>query len=219
MDTPQDINYLIKQTRQYEFEDGLRDLQIAVWFASLGVTSWLILDLVYLPYIANLMRVFGKSALWLSLFLLFFPTVLGLILLRIIDYIRRRWLWHNSGIVKPLSQMVPRWVSIIATLLSVLSIVLVFTSQRADPLLKLQMIVVAPGWSTGIMLAGLGYSIGLSRYVWLGLIGGLGSTFLLFTKLTFGQTAMAFGLSWGSMFAVVGIVVLCRFLVQARGTR
>lgn len=175
MDTPRDINDLIQQTRQYEFEDGLRDLQVAVWFASLGVTSWLILDLVYLPYIANLMQVFGKSALWFSL-LLFFPTVLGLSLLRIIDYIRRSWLWHNSGMVKPLSLIVPRWVVIIATLLCVLSIVLIFTSQRADPLLKLQMIVVVPGWSTGIMLAGRGYSIGLSRYVWLGLIGGLGST-------------------------------------------
>ena len=139
MNTQQDITKLMLQTRQYEFIDGLRDLQLAVIFASLGATSWLILDFVYLPYIANLMKVFGRSAVWLSLLLALLPAILGLGMLSLISFVRRRWLWQHTGMVKSLNQMVPRWSVVFATIIYVLSIVLVFNYKQANTLLILQM--------------------------------------------------------------------------------
>lgn len=217
MNTKRDIDSLMRKTRQYEFADGLRDLQFAVFFVSLGITSWLILDLVYLPYFIDLMKVLGRPAMWLSLLLVFLPTLLGFGMLGIMNYVRRRWLWRKTGMVKPSTLMIPRWSIVLAAAIFVLSIALVFVYQQANSLLILKMLIIASGWSMGIMLIGLGLSISLARYVWLGLLGGLVSTLLLFVNLTFGQTAMALELSWGVMFAVVGIVVLWRFHFQKRG--
>ena len=39
-----DVPKLIRETRQYEFLDGLRDFQMAVVFIRLGCLSWLIFE-------------------------------------------------------------------------------------------------------------------------------------------------------------------------------
>jgi hypothetical protein len=152
--------------------------------------------------------------MWLSLLLVFLPAILGLGMLGLINFVRRRWLWRHTGMVKPSNQIVPRWSVVFATIIYVLSIVFVFIYKPANTLLILQMLVVAAGWSTGLMLIGAGNYLKLVRYVWMGLLGGLISTLLLFTNLTFGQTALVFGLSWGIMFAVVGIAILWRFIFK-----
>jgi hypothetical protein len=214
------VEHLIRQTKQYEFADGLRDLQLAIILTTLGITSWLILDLVYLPFLAVLMQAFGKQAIWLSLLLLIIPILVAWGTNGAMNYCRRRWLWRNSGMVKPLAQLVPLWATVLGVVIYLASVVLALGlhfAAQADSLFVLQMLVVAAGWSTGVILVGLGYAIGLPRYIWLGLLGGGASTFLFMLPLTFGQTALVCGLSWGLMFAASGTVLLRHTLLSRQG--
>jgi hypothetical protein len=211
---------LIRQTQQYEFRDGLRDLQIAIILATLGLTSWLTLDLVYLPFVAELMKTFGKQAIWVSLLLLIIPVLVAWGTIGVMNYLRRHWFWRNSGMVKPLSRLVPLWATVLGVAIYLVSVMLTLGlhfSAQVDVLFALRMLVVAAGWSTGVILVGLGHAIGLWRYIWFGVIGGLASTFLLILPLTFGQTALVFGLAWGLMFAASGIVLLWHTLLSWKG--
>lgn len=220
MTFPSKAEDLIRQTQQYEFADGLRDLQMALILATLGIASWLTLDLVYLPLIAELMKIFGRQAIWLSMLPLTIPVLVAWGAIGVMNYLRRRWFWRESGTVKPLSQLVPRWATVLGVAIYLVSVVFALGlhfSGQADILFALHMLVVAAGWSTGVMLVGLGRAIGLPRYIWLGVIGGLASTFLLVLPLTFGQTALALGLCWGLMFAVSGIALLRNTLLSLRG--
>jgi hypothetical protein len=208
---------LIRQTQRYEFSDGLRDLQLAIILATLGITSWLILDLVYVPFVAELMKTFGKQAIWFSLLLLIIPLLVAWVTIGVMNYLRRRWFWRDSGMVKPLSRLVPLWATVLGVAIYLVSVMLTLGlhfSAQADSLFALQMLVVAAGWSTGVILVGLGHTIGLSRYIWFGVIGGLASTFLFVLPLTFGQTVLVFGLSWGLMFAASGITLLRHTLLS-----
>ncbi len=220
MTFPSKAEDLIRQTQQYEFADGLRDLQMAIILASLGITSWLTLDLVYLPLVAELMKIFGRQAIWLSLLPLIIPVLVARGAIGVMNYLRRRWFWRESGMVKPLSQLVPRWATVLGVAIYLVSVMFALGSHfsgQADILFALQMLVVAAGWSTGVILVGFGYAIGLPRYIWFGVIGGLASTFLLILPLTFGQTALVFGLCWGLMFAVSGIALLRHTLLSSQG--
>jgi hypothetical protein len=220
MTFPSKAEDLIRQTQQYEFADGLRDLQMAIILATLGITSWLTLDLVYLPLVGELMKLFGRQAVWLSLLPPIIPVLVAWGAIGVINYLRRRWFWRESGMVKSLSQLVPRWAIMLGVAIYLVSVMfalgLHFTG-RADTLFALQMLVVAAGWSTGVILVGFGQSIGLPRYIWFGVIGGLASTFLLILPLTFGQTALVFGLCWGLMFAISGIVLLRYTVLSSQG--
>lgn len=215
---------LIRQTQRYEFSDGLRDLQMTIILATLGVVSWLTFDLVYARTLVKLMYTLGAWVGWLSILVIVIvvPVLITSGVRELINHARQRWLWRESGMVESLSWLVPRWVTVLAV--SIYLIAVVFSlrlhfSGQVDTLFVLRMLVVAAGWSTGVTLAGFGLNIGLLRYVWLGVIGGLGSTSLLAFPLTFGQTALVFGLSWGFMFSVSGIIALRRTLFSLQRTR
>lgn len=213
---------LIRQTKRYEFSDGLRDLQMAMVLSTLGVILWLTFDLVYVRALIRLMYALGAWVGWLSiLMIIVLPVLVTLCIRKLATSIRQRWLWRDSGMVESLPWLVPRWVTVLAASLYLICVVfslwLRFAGQ-VDTTFVLNMLVVATGWSTGVTLVGLGLSIGLPRYIWLGVIGGLGSTFFLFLPFTSGQTALAFGLSWGFTFAVSGIIVLRRTVFSLQRT-
>jgi hypothetical protein len=209
MTTPEEIKELIQQTRQYEFADGLRDLQYAVLFATLGGTSWFVLDFKFIPLLTNLMRNIGPSASWLMLLIVFLPGLLGAALLGFINLIRRRWLWRESGMVMPSPISVPRLAAMFAVIIYIAS--LVVAVQFTHRALILQMLIVASGWSTGILLIGLAINTGLRRYHWIGGLGILASCVPLFLPFSFGQTALWFGLAWAVLFFIPGITALLRF--------
>ena len=115
---------LIRQTQQYEFADGLRDLQTAIILVTLGLSSWLTLDLVYLPIMAELMKIFGKYAIGLSLLLPIMPVLVAWGTLGKMNYLRRHWLWRESGMVKPLSKLVPLWATVLGVAIYLISVML-----------------------------------------------------------------------------------------------
>ena len=208
-----DVDKLIQNTLQYEYADGLRDLQMAVVWVSIGVTSWFVFDQarVWLAFAIHLANVLGGWARWITMLLVFLPTLLGFGALTLITYARKRWLWRESGWVRPSRSPTPRWVWVIVAaifLVSVLLSVELYRQGLVNDLFVLKMLVAASSWATGYYLAALGRNIGLSRYIWLGIAGGLVPTIVLFIPLTFGETWLAVGLWWGFVSTVSGVWAL-----------
>jgi hypothetical protein len=216
------VEELIRRTKRYEFDDGLRDLQMAVAWVGMGVVSWFVFELpgVWLPFFIRLADVAGGWARWTSMLLVFLPALAAIGMLALTTYARRRWLWRASGTVKPLRRPTPRRVAVIATAVWLLSVLLSIELRRRGLVgdqFVLRMLVVAAGWATGYWLVALGRHIAMPRYVWLGVVGGLASTPVLFLSLTFGQTWLVFGLGWGLILSVSGGLALRRRLSSLRG--
>lgn len=218
MTTQPDIDTLIRKTRQYEFVDGLRDIQMAAIMAIMGAFAWFSLTLAgmqwYVRLILNLKEIFGNWTPWINglVYLLILFAVIGgsLWIMRIL---RRKWLWRESGWVKPLRWQVPRRITVLSVVIIlsgiVLSLILLYAG-KVDKSFVLRMLWAATGWGFGYTLVGMGREIGLKRYVWLGACGGLASTAVIFLPLTFGQTATVLYGAWTLALGVSGAIVLRR---------
>ena len=80
-----------------------------------------------------------------------------------------------------------------------------------DPFL-LRAFWTVTGWAFGYTLIGVGRHIDLTRYVWLGSLGGLASTLVLFLPLPFGQISLIFWESWGFLLLISGGMALQRVI-------
>jgi len=218
MTTQPDIDALIRKTRQYEFVDGLRDLQMAAIMAIMGAFAWFSLTLArmhwYVRLILYLKDTFGSWARWINglVYLLILFAVLGgsLWIMRVL---RRKWLWRESGWVKPVRWQVPRRITVLSAVIMLGGIVLgliLLSAGKVDMSFVLRMLWTATGWGFGYTLIGMGREIGLIRYVWLGAFGGLASTAVLFLPLTFGQTAIVIYGAWTLALGISGAIVLRR---------
>lgn len=213
-----DVNKLIQQTRQYEFADGLRDLQLAILLGTSSATVWLILEPVWITFVAHMVQVYGRWATWINLLPVFAATLAVVGMLPLMNFLRRRWLWRESGMVKP------RWV--VTPRINVLSVVILVGGVAAgmgarylgwaDEAFTLRMFWVATSWSFGYTLVAVGRHIDMTRYVWLGAAGGLTSTIMLFLRLDFRQSALMYGLSWSLLLAASGIIALRRAILSVK---
>ena len=221
MSTETNVEGLIHKTRQYEFVDGLRDLQLAVLLAFFGVFTWFSLTLIgmrwYIQWILKLKETFGRWAALIS-GLLFILILIAFLVgtLWAMRFLRRRWLWRESGWVKPLPWQVPRKVNILSAAIILGGIGLaigLLIAGRVDESFVLRMFWAATGWAFGFTLVGVGREIGLKRYLWLGSVGGIASTVVLFLHLDFGQTAIALYGPWALALGISGAITLRRALV------
>ena len=210
MTTRVDIHKVIQRTRRYEFSDGLRDLQSAAMFISFGLQSWLIFEPRWWAILLGLRDSTGNWAMWAAVLLfLSLPVWATWGTLGIMTYLRRRWLWRESGMVKASRVIVPRPLMVFAGAIAIggiLSGVGLRAAGQVDDTFIWRMIWAAAGWSAGVVLVGLGRHIGVARYLWLGVMGVLISTIVLVLPLTSGQTGLVFGVAWGLVFAVAGTV-------------
>lgn len=214
-----DVNQLIKKTRQYEFSDGLRDVQLAILLGFGGVTAWLSFQPFWISVIGYFVKTFGRWAAWIGML----PMVLVLLavwgMLALMKHLRQRWLWRESGMVKASRWMVPRRVNVISffILLGGLGVGLGLRWMGwVNDSFVLRMLWTATGWSFGYTLIGVGSDIGLPRYLWLGAIGGLISTPILFLSLNFGQSCLVFGLTWFILLMASGIITLRGAILTAK---
>jgi hypothetical protein len=206
-----DIEKLIQQTRQYEFSDGLRDLQMAIFFALSSLAVWLSFEPRWLNFVGALVKTFGRWAVWFSMT----PTVLSVAavwgMLGLMKVIRQRWLWRESGMVQSVRWAVPRRVNVLSTVILVGGLAaglgLRFLGW-VDEAFILHMLWASTGWSYGYTLIGVGRHIGLTRYIWLGAVGGAASTVVLFLPFTFSQVALIYGLGWCCLLVASGSLAL-----------
>lgn len=223
MSAQPDVNKLIRQTRRYEFADGLVDLQVGVILVILGTLPLLVFSPMYMRLQFSLVRAFGVWAKWLALLVVLLPAFVALGTRHIIRYVRQRWLWCDSGFVKPLPSAVSRKTLALATAIVVVSTVVGFMLSRAGwggPMFPLRMLVASVGWAQGITMIGVGRTTGLSHYTWLGIVGGLASTLFLFLHLTLGQAWLALCLLWGLAFTASGLISLrCALLTLRKANK
>lgn len=208
-----DVERLIRDTRRYEFSDGLRDLQLALLLGLGGVAAWLAFEPAWLALILRTADRFGRWAAWIGMLPVFLAPLAALAMLRLMDRLRRRWLWRESGMVRPSRWAVPRKVNILGAAILLGGLALAVALLRlglVDSSFILRMLWAATGWSFGYTLLAMGRNLDLSRYRRIGLIGGVLSTCLLFLPLGFPQSALAFGLVWGALLAASGVITLRR---------
>jgi hypothetical protein len=132
-------------------------------------------------------------------------------MLRLMRVVRRRWLWRQSGVVNASRWVVPRRVNILSFVIILGGIALGLGLRFlgwADDAFVLRLFWAATGWGFGYTLYAMGRHLDLPRYRSLGLIGGLGSFSALFLPLGFAQTALVFGLLWGVLLGISGVIAL-----------
>lgn len=213
MTSPSDVKQLIQDTRRYEFADGLRDLQLAIFFVTSGAAAWLVFQPFWITLIGDLVERYGRGAAWLGILVLFIAPLAVIGMLGLMNFVRKRWLWRESGMVKASRWVVPRRVTVLSFVIIVAGLAFAVLARRqgwVEDSFILRMLWVATGWSFGYTLIAMGRELDLPRYIWLGVIGGALSTILLFLDLTFAQVALVFSLTWGLLLSASGILTLRR---------
>ena len=208
-----DVDRLIRETRRYEFADGLRDLQLAMLLGLGGLTAWLVFEPFWMTFVVRMAATYGRWAAWVGILPALVPPLVVLGMLGVMRVLRRRWLWRESGMVSPSRWAVPRRVNVLSAviLLGGLAVGLgLLKLGLVDASFLLRMLWTATGWSFGYTLFAMGRHLDLPRYRWLGLTGGILSTALLFLPLPFAQSSLVFGLLWCAMLAGSGLITLRR---------
>lgn len=207
-----DVEQLILETRQFEFADGLREIQYGLLLGSIGLITWVGIHPEWLAYVFRLTQDFGSWAVWMAFILIWLiPIAAAFGTLALMNFARRRWLWQESGMVKASRIAVSRRVNIIAAVTLLVGLVVGFRLPpvtAVDEWYAARVLYASMGWASGVFFIAFSRDIGLRRYLWIGLIGGLASTLLLLFPLQFGEAGLVFGLGWGVMLLASGAAVL-----------
>ena len=67
------------------------------------------------------------------------------------------------------------------------------------------------GIATGVVYAGMGVSLRLRRYLWVGIAGGTLSAFLLIFPISFALSWAILGIIWGVVLITSGFLAYSRF--------
>lgn len=207
MKTYLDLDELTKQTRRREFDDGLLDFVIGGFFLICGFLGAFFFSYSGMHfYISSLVRHRTLTILvLLGIIPLLFLIIYGS--RKLIERIRRATFWSKSGFTKSLPIQVSWPVNLAAVVVYigvvVLSIWLVNRGQL-DSNAALNSLVAAAGLATGVVCVGLGLSLGLYRYLVVGIAGGLPSIFILFLPVSFAMSWLFLGLVWGTVLFASG---------------
>jgi hypothetical protein len=147
----------------------------------------------------------------LSILLFGLPALMAIFTQPLIKSIRKRWLWRESGMVTPLRQLLPMWIPVSTAILFIVTLIigiLLSPTQDNQTFFLWNWLWTISGWMMGATLVAVGKYLDLPRYVWLGLVGGIASTALLVIDWSLVQPILYFGLGWGLILLVSGVVVL-----------
>lgn len=220
MNTISDLDQLTLRTRRREFEDGMFDFVLAVSFLLLALLNWLVFSGTGLRWLLLALQWNRELTIMglLALILLYFLLVMGARAL--INRIRYQTLWKDSGGVKPLRWQVHWSVSLAACMgfIIVLFAALVLMGRGViDQPAVLRMFVAGTGVAMGIICFGMGLSLGMGRYRWVGAAGLLLSAVLPFLPLSFASSWLVVGLIWTVVLGLSGSWALRKSLDAAKG--
>ncbi|TET51414.1 MAG: hypothetical protein E3J64_06935, partial [Anaerolineales bacterium] len=152
------VNSLIRETRRYEFADGLVGLQMALIMASLGAPFAIVFSPTLWRLAFSLAEAVGSWARWLVLLAVAIPVLVAVGSRQLLKNVRQRWLWRTSGFVEPLPSAVSRKAQALGTLIVVVGVVagvMLYSSGSADEMLPVRMLVAAAGWAQGVVTIAL----------------------------------------------------------------
>lgn len=202
-----------RKTERTEFIDGVRDFHTALHWLMPGLIFWIGFDLsgVWSPIVNDLKQLMGDGiATIVILFVTFVvPLLISFGVMRWMnEVLRRRWLWRESGLIKPKSWVVPR-AFILGSLALSMGIFLIgglLAIQTQDLRWFFWGLLIGCGWSQSVFFIILGRRLQLPRYQVLAVIGAVASPFILLLPLTTGLMGFVFSLFWALLFITSGIL-------------
>ena len=206
-----DLDALTRNTRRLEFDDGLNDIQNSLVFLLLGLLGAFFMSTAGITLYMRAM-IFNQEITTVALIAiipLFVVITFGS--RRLIDRYRKQVLWRDLGEVEPFRWQVDRRASVLATVILlavVISGLAIFSGDPVDLDASMRVIVAAGGIATGVVYFVMGRSLEISRYLWVGLIGGLLSAALIVMPFNAGVSWVVFGLIWMVTLLISGFTAL-----------
>jgi len=199
-----DLDDLTRKTRRMEFDDGLNDLQNGIVFLVLGLLVAFGLSETGARWFISMAIKYGD--LVMLIFIVLVAAIAGLLfgIRWAIDRYRKNSLWVQSGYVRSFRWQVDSRINILAVLVFVIVVTLGFAGMiwgNFDDGSDVRFLAAGAGIATGVVYAGMGVSLHLRRYLWVGIIGGALCATLLIVPVSF-------ALSWAIMGAIWGVVLI-----------
>ncbi len=211
MNNIDEIDNLTRQTRKREFDDGLVDVLYGLVFLILGLGGWFLFSAVGLRWIAVALvqrREITIIAL-LALLPAFWLAIYGS--RRLVEWIRRSYLWTETGYVEPLKWQVRTSVTLGAGFASIALIIvgvwLMATGSLSEEAL-LRTLVASASLGTAIVYLGMGIDLRLRRHVGIGITGLILSAIVLTQTTSFSESWLLVGAGWMAILTVSGLWAL-----------
>lgn len=209
------VRQLQRQTRRFEFADGVRDFHTALWILILSIFSWLVWDLpaAWLPPVMELIRAQGRLFVGILFFVVAFavPYVITEYSLRLLnEVVRRRWLWRKVGAVKPQKWIVSRRTLFAAFALMIITFLVgaLIAVRVGDGWLILRALYLGMGWEFALMYFMVGRELDIDRYRWVALVGTVLTSVIAFAPLSVGLISLGVGGVWAALLTASGLYAL-----------
>jgi len=216
-----DLDSLTRTTRRLEFEDGLNDFQNGLVFLILGFLSSLFMSTTGLTlYMRAILFNPGITTIAL-LALIPFLFLLTFGIRHLIRLYRRRVLWRHLGEIEPFKWQVDSRINVLAAVVWLVVIIVGLVLLSGDPMnldADMRVIAGAGGIATGVVYFAMGQSLALTRYRWVGIIGGLLSAVLMISPLNVSFSWLAIGIIWAVTLAVSGALAFRSTLKRLKGS-
>jgi len=216
MDHISNLENLTRVTRRREFDDGLMDFVYGSFFLLLSLFGWLFFSSTGLRWFFTALlynrevTIIGLVAL-VALFILFISGAK-----RIVARIRESVIWKDRGVVKSLRWQVSWPINLLAGLVSIIMIIgAVWLTIRGSLSQEavLRALVSSMGVASGIVYFGMGKELGLPRYKWVGVAGGMFSALILIMPISFSVSWLLLGIVWMAVLSISGIWALRQSLL------
>ncbi len=221
MNHPIDLDGFTKATRRREFDDGLMDYAVGGLILVYCLLAWFIFSPAglewYVRAIINYRTITIIGLIGMEVLL-----IIGMISVRkIIEHVRNKIIWKDSGYVKPLQRQTS-WPVILLSVLVTLGMVLFASWLRSvgtiDIESVLRTLVSSTGIGTGVIYIGISVSLDIKRYLIVGLIGGMISLLILFLPLSFSTAWLILGIAWTVILVISGTSALQKVLSADKGS-
>ena len=219
MENVTDFDQLTKATRRREFDDGLMDYVFGGTFLLIGILGWFFFSSFGLRwFIGSYLQSREITIIALiAIFALFILLILGA--RRVIENIRRQTLWKNQGFVKSLRWQVS-WqtnaAAVIVFVAMIVAAVWLMSQGYVNQDFVLRTLVSSSGIATGIVFFGMGKELDLQRYKWIGAVGGILSTVIIFVPISFSIAWLVLGIIWMVVLTVSGSWALRKSILELR---
>ncbi len=189
------------------------DILYGLVFLILGLGGWFLFSAVGLRWFAVALvqrREITIIAL-LAMLPAFWLAIYGS--RRLIDWIRRSYLWTETGYVEPLKWQVRTSVTLAAGFASIALIILAIWLMVTGSLNEeavLRTLAASASLGTAIVYLGTGIDLRLRRYEAVGIAGLILSVTVLSQPASFSQSWLLFGVGWMAILTVSGLWALRR---------
>jgi hypothetical protein len=211
MNKMDEIDNLTRLTRKREFDDGLVDILYGGVFLAMGLAGWFLFSEFGLRWFATAL-VQRREITIVALLALVAALVLAILgSRRLIERIRRSYLWKEKGYVESLRWQVKTSVSAVAVLASIALIIAAVWLMARGSLSEdvvLTALVAAVSVGSAIVYLGMGIDLRIRRYVGVGIAGLILSALVLGQMTSFSESWLLVGVGWMIILAVSGMWAL-----------